>query len=209
MSGVPRLFIARHGQTDYNSAGRLQGQIDIPLNETGEAQAQQLRRALEGVGIDLIVASPLSRTVETVRPLAEVLGLPIETDPAYIERGFGDWEGLTGAQIRQWWPEKYVAWRAQEPLPEVGLEPRGDVGRRFAAAARDLLARNAGATVLVVSHGAAMRAGITGLLGLDIDVFSGIAGVGNCHRSELEPERSDPTGKLMRLVSHNVPPDFV
>lgn len=209
MSGSTRLLIARHGQTDHNVVGRLQGQVDIPLNETGKAQAQQLARALDGMHIDRIVSSPLSRAVNTARPLADALGLGIDTDAAFIERGFGDWEGLTGAEIRERWPEKYAAWRAQEPLPEVGLEDRGDVGRRFASAARDLVADNPGSTVLVLSHGAAMRAGITGLIGLDIDTFSGIAGLGNCHRSELEPERSDAAGHLMRLVSHNVPPDFV
>lgn len=203
-----RLILARHGQTDHNVARRLQGQVDIPLNAQGREQARALAQALSADRPDVIVASPLGRARETARAVGEAVGLPVAEDPAFLERGFGQWEGLTGPEIQDRWPEQHRQWRAHEPVHGVGVEQRQEVGERFAAACRALLREHPGQTVLVVSHGAAITLGITVLLGLDPEGFRGIAGLENCHRSVVEPLHADPTGMLMRLVSHNVPPRF-
>ena len=80
--------------------------------------------------------------------------------------------------------------------------------RRVAEACRKLVAEHDGGTVMVVAHGAAITLGITALLGLDTNGFRGLAGLENCHRSVLEPLIGEPADGLMRLVSHNLPPDF-
>lgn len=204
-----RLLLVRHGQTDHNVQGRLQGQVDIPLNGTGREQAAAVARALAHHRFDLIISSPLSRARDTARAIADAAGAgEVETEAAFIEQSFGQWEGLASEEIGEGWPDLHAQWRAGRTVPGVGIEDRESVGERFAVAARALMAENPGARILVVSHGAAIRAGITTLLGLDASAFHGIGGMGNCHRSLLEPLHSDPTGKTMRLLSHNVPADF-
>lgn len=204
-----RLILARHGQTDYNRDARLQGQIDIPLNSTGREQAAELATAMERIRPDVIVSSPLRRAVDTAEATGERLGIPVRTDARLLERGFGPWEGLTADEITERWPQEYADFRSHRRVVGLDVEDRQDVSDRFADACRELVAESPEKTVLVVAHGAAITLGITGLLGLDAHDFRGIAGMGNCHRSHLEPLRSDETGRLMRLVSHNLAPDFL
>ncbi|MBP2407879.1 histidine phosphatase family protein [Brachybacterium fresconis] len=204
-----RLILVRHGQTEYNRQGRLQGQVDIALNEAGTRQAAVLAATVAENPPDLIVSSPLERARDTAQILANACGLDVRTDRAFLERGFGEWEGLRGEEIRRHWPAEHAEWRAHRPVTGLGVEPRPAVGERVAVACRQLVAENTGGTVMIVSHGAAITLGITALLGLDADGFRGIAGLENCHRSVLEPLTSDTTGHLMRLVSHNLAPDFL
>lgn len=208
-SPATRLILVRHGQTDYNAQARLQGQIDIPLNDVGRDQARHVAAGLSKETIDVIVSSPLIRARDTAEAIAAALGgAPVEEDPAFLEQSFGQWEGLIGSEIQERWPDLYTEWRTSRVVPGIGMEERRVVGERFARAARALVDAHPGRTVLVVSHGAAIRAGVTTLIGLDPASFHGIGGMGNCHRSLLEPLRSDPEGRSMRLLSHNVPPDF-
>src|SRR5699024_1632578 len=157
---------------------------------------------------DVIVASPLERARETARLISSGTDVEITTDVAFLERSFGRWVGLKGEEIRSRWPEEDADWRAQRPEGGVGGEDRPDVGERVAAACRALVTQHAGGTVMVVRHGAATTLGITALLGLDTHGFRGIAGLENCHRSVLEPLHGEPADGLMRLVSHNLAPDF-
>lgn len=203
-----RLILARHGETDYNRGGRLQGQIDIALNERGRQQAEVLARTLSEQAPDVIVASPLSRAHDTARAVGAACGLPVTTDAALIERGFGPWEGLTPDEITERWPEEYAAFRRQEQVLGLDVESRETVGERVAGACTRLLADHPEQTVLVVAHGAAITLGITTMLGLDPEAFRGIAGLSNCHRSVLEPLHADASGRRMRLLSHNLAPDF-
>ncbi|WP_114855655.1 histidine phosphatase family protein [Brachybacterium sp. YJGR34] len=203
-----RLVLVRHGQTDYNRDGRLQGQVDIPLNETGGRQAAALAAVVARNPPDVLVASPLQRARETARIIGRSAGLEVATDPAFLERSFGDWEGLRGEEIRDGWPEQHAAWREHRPVLGVGVEDRPEVGARVASACRRLLDEHAGSTVMVVAHGAAITLGITALLGLDTNGFRGVAGLENCHRTILEPLLAEPDSGLMRLVSHNLAPDF-
>ena len=204
-----RLVLVRHGQTDYNRDGRLQGQVDIPLNETGIRQAESLAATVTENPPDVVVASPLERAVETARIATRGTDLEVTTDAAFLERSFGRWEGLKGEEIRHRWPAEHADWRAHRPVLGLDVEDRPEVGERVAAACRDLVARHGGGTVMVVAHGAAITLGITALLGLDTHEFRGVAGLENCHRSVLEPLLGEPADGLMRLVSHNLAPDFL
>src|SRR5699024_4474599 len=131
------------------------------------------------------------------------------TGEAWRERGFGGWEGLRGEEIRLRWPDEHAAWRAHRPGLGLDVEDRPEVAQRVAAACRELVASHVGGTVMVVAHEAAITLGITALLGLDANGFRGLAGLANCHRSVLEPLAGDPANGLMRLVSHNLAPDFL
>lgn len=204
-----RLVLVRHGQTDFNREGRLQGQIDIPLNATGVRQAESLAPLVSSNPPDVLVASPLQRAQETARLLSAGTALEIRSEDAFLERSFGKWEGMRGEEIRQRWPEQHANWRAHRPVLGLDVEDRPEVGERVAAACRALVAEHAGGTVMVVAHGAAITLGITALLGLDTNDYRGLAGLENCHRSVLEPLHGESTNRLMRLVSHNLPPDFL
>src|SRR5690606_4989311 len=203
-----RLVLVRHGQTDHNREGRLQGQVDIPLNETGIQQAETLAPAITANPPDVVVASPLSRAVDTARIITRGTRLEVTTDDAFLERGFGQWEGLRGEEIRARWPEEHADWRAHRPVLGLGVEDRPVVGQRVAEGCRALLAAHPAKTIMVVAHGAAITLGITALLDLDTNVFRGLSGLENCHRSVLEPLLHEPSDGRMRLVSHNLAPDF-
>ena len=208
-----RLILARHGETEYNRLGRLQGQTDIDLNEAGRAQARALARTVAALPDEqrptALYASPLRRALETAQAVGEALGLEVSTDKRLLERGFGIWEGLTGEEIFSGWPDDARAWRGTGPVdPAIGLETRTATAERYAQACREIMAKHEGECVMVVSHGAATRLAIGELLGLDAEVFNGIAGLNNCHFSTLVPLLDYGQKGLMRLSSHNTAPGF-
>lgn len=202
--GASRVVLLRHGQTDYNRAGRLQGQVDIPLNEAGLEQARAAASVVAGFSPALVVSSDLGRAIETARIVADALvdDVSVVPDPRLRERAFGELEGMYDAEIRERYPTVWAARRVGERLVGVGAEDRGEVGARFAEAVWEHLGRlPEGSTLLVVAHGACIALGITALLGLDPEEFTGIRGVGNCHWSVLGPSRVPGT---LRLEAHNV-----
>src|SRR5689334_6541607 len=123
-----RLVLWRHGQTEWNMQGRFQGQTDIPLDETGEQQAERAARLLAALRPDAIVSSDLGRALATAAPLARLTGLTVTTDKDLRERHGGAWEGLTNEQIRAQYPVEYAQW-----LPPGG-ESTSAVGERAGAA---------------------------------------------------------------------------
>jgi probable phosphoglycerate mutase len=161
------LYLARHGETDWNAAGRWQGQSDIPLNDLGRDQARRLGEALGDKGVTAIVSSDLSRARETATIAGGVLGIaPAYEDPALRERLFGVFEGLTREDCERLHPEAWQAWVAlQKPPP--GGEARHELAARVTAAIARAseLAADPAAAVLVVSHGGAMRAAVGVALG--------------------------------------------
>lgn len=125
------FYVLRHGQTDWNVQMRLQGSTDIPLNETGRAQAHVAAKILAGEGITKIIASPLSRALETARIVGEASGITPGIDNRLIERNFGQFEGMTIDEVHQHREDmreymnpqadvdgKHYPWDA-EALPEV------------------------------------------------------------------------------------------
>ncbi len=203
-----RLYLARHGQTDYNVQRRFQGRIDIPLNATGELQAKALARAMQQIKPDVVFASPLGRAVATAQATADLFDLSVQTDERLVERSFGLWEGLSREDISSRYPEQWEAYGQRRPTEGMEIEERGAVSDRMAAACRDIVREHRGQTILVVSHGAAISLAITELLGFPREGRPPVAGMENCHRSLLEPLVTGAEPTRMRLLSHNVPPDF-
>lgn len=105
------LYLARHGETDFNEEGRYQGQRESELTPRGRVQAERLAQALEAVAPQRVIASPLRRCVESARPLANRLKLPLEVSPDLIEIAHGTWEGRLRSEIVQSDPETMRAWR--------------------------------------------------------------------------------------------------
>jgi broad specificity phosphatase PhoE len=151
-----RILLARHGETEWNSVGRWQGHADPPLNETGRLQAAALAAQLEGNGIAAVYASDLARAAETARTIAARLGLDVFEDPALREIDVGSWSGLTRAEVEQRFPEGFARWLDGE-IGHDG-ETREALTERVVAAIERIAARHEGRTVLVVTHGGAIRA---------------------------------------------------
>ena len=152
-----RILAIRHGETAWNVEGRIQGQLDVPLNDMGRWQVHRLALALAGEDVAAIYASDLLRAMETAQAVARGCGRPVVTDPGLRERGFGIFEGLSYAEINQRWPEQAERWRRRDPT--FGA-PDGETLNRFyersiATAAR-LAALHPGQTIALVSHGGVM-----------------------------------------------------
>lgn len=204
-----RLILVRHGQTSHNVQRRIQGQIDIPMNALGLEQAEAVGRALAGCSsIVAVYSSPLTRARDTARRIAGHHGLEVSTDDRLMERGFGEWEGLTREDLVEKWPEEFEIWRKGLDVENVGIEPRMAVGARFDAACREFNARHPEGDVVIVAHGAAITHGIVTMMGLRTDEFRAIAGMDNCHRAILIPQAAPGDGAWVRLSSLNVSPDF-
>ena len=146
---MTRFFLVRHGETEWNRVRRIQGVSDIPLNDTGRAQAAALGDILVGHNFDLIVSSPLSRADETARIIAQRLGMPAPiTVPDLIERNYGEAEGSSGADLDLRYP----------PGTDIpGREDREVVTQRAIRVLHDMAIRHPHADIVAVAHGAVIR----------------------------------------------------
>ena len=147
LSPVPFWYL-RHGETDWNAQGISQGNVDIPLNDVGIAQARAAAKKLRNRGIATIVASPLSRARVTAEFVGEALGLPVAIDRDLREVGFGVQEG----QGMSGW---FADWISGAATPE-GAETFDALRHRAVAATNRAIAKPP--AVLVVAHGALFRA---------------------------------------------------
>lgn len=156
---VTRIVAIRHGETDWNAGARLQGQIDIPLNRHGRAQAARLADALRDEGLQAVFASDLGRASDTARALASPLGLPLHLDRGLRERAFGIFEGRTYDEIARHWPAGAERWRSRDPefAPDGGETLAGFFGRCVAVAER-IATAHAGCCIALVSHGGVLDA---------------------------------------------------
>jgi phosphoserine phosphatase len=128
------IYVARHGETDWNREGRYQGQRESQLTETGIAQADALADALSRKGVTRVIASPLARCVETARPLAQRLGIAVETDRDLIEIAHGTWEGRLRSAIERDEPAQMRSWREHpERIQFDGGESLAQVNDRWHA----------------------------------------------------------------------------
>ena len=188
----------RHGQTVWNAEHRFQGQSDIPLDETGQAQAERAARLLAALRPDLIVSSDLSRAAQTAAPLARLTGLEVTLDKDLRERHGGRWEGLTDTEIRTRYPVEHANWTPPdgEPSPVVADRVAGALYRIAEAAAGTENAEPG--LAVVVSHGAALRLGMSRLLGMPDELFGVLGPLSNCSWSVLGRRYG-----RWRLVEHN------
>ena len=188
----------RHGQTTWNVERRFQGQTDIPLDETGEAQAEYTARRLATLRPDAIFSSDLTRAQQTAEALSKLTGLTIAQDKDLRERFGGEWEGLTDQEIRERYPTERATWN-----PPNG-EPTAAVADRVAAAfTRIASTLDRGQLAVVVSHGAALRLGMERILGMPALGVSVLGPLANCSWSVLS--LVDTQWRLLEYNAQTVP----
>jgi len=158
---VRRLFLVRHGETDWNLAGRFQGHTDVELNETGRAQARALAERLHGREVSAIASSDLRRARETAEILSACLSAPFAgVDAGLRERGYGCFEGLTRDECAVQFPELWASHAKGHIVDVPGAERRENVMDRIVRAVKRVMDTHAsvGSSLAIVSHGGVMRA---------------------------------------------------
>ena len=162
-----KIFLVRHGQTLWNSEQKYMGSSDIALTEDGVRQAEKLADRLAAEKIGAVLASDLSRARTTAEAIAGRHGLPVLSDIGLREMDFGEWEGLTYAQIMEKWPEllQNLYENPGEQCPPGG-ESANQVRQRATAALAEGVAGHPGKNLVVVAHGGVNRLLLCQALGL-------------------------------------------
>ncbi|MGQ9851316.1 MAG: histidine phosphatase family protein [Aggregatilineaceae bacterium] len=163
-----RVLCIRHGETDWNAAGRWQGHAPVPLNAVGRAQSQALASYLARNGWPLaaLYSSDLPRALQTAQAIAEALGLPVRPDARLREIDLGEWQGLTREEVLAWDAERYAAYLAdRDHVPTPNGETHLALRTRVLAAFDDITSRHAGQTVALVTHGGTLGVLLVSLFG--------------------------------------------
>jgi broad specificity phosphatase PhoE len=163
---MTELLLVRHGETDWNAEGKLQGHTDRPLNDYGRRQARALADRLAGENIDAVYASDLSRARETAEIVGEKLGLTVAVDPDLREKNWGNWEGLTSDE-------------------RLHIEFEGETSEahrdRTLSAVQRIVERHPGERVVVVTHGGSLRRIQAAVSGFALPVIENCAVWGLAH----------------------------
>ncbi len=200
-----RLILLRHGQTDFNVAGRMQGHLDSMLTGAGRDQAVAAAPVLAALAPDRLVSSDLRRAADTAELVGQACGLPVKVDARLRETHLGRWQGRTVAEIELDYPGAIPTWRADPTWAPPGGESRVDVVVRSRPVVDELDEELADAadseTVLLVAHGGLIAGLVSGLLGLPTSVWPAIGGLGNCRWAVLARRADHPR---WRLAGYNV-----
>ena len=157
MSEPTRIIALRHGETTWNVDTRIQGHLNIPLSPIGRWQAEQLAQALSDEPLAAVYASDLARAWETAQYVARLQNLSVIEEVGLRERGFGDFEGKTFAEIAALLPEQSMRWRKRDPdFAPAGGETLVALRTRVLDAATRLAAQHPGEQIALVAHGGVM-----------------------------------------------------
>ncbi len=170
---MTQIILVRHGQTEWNRVEHFRGRFDVPLNETGLAQAAATGRRIAAEWRPIaIYTSPLSRAVKTAEAVAQHFGLTVQGEPGLIDIDYGAWQGLTPDEARVRWPEIVEAWYHAPQNAHIPSGETVDQGRaRGVATVRTLAARHPDQTIVLVGHTVINRAILLGILRLNTDRF--------------------------------------
>ena len=165
-----KLHLVRHGETDINASGRLQGTTNSTLTPRGRAQARELAVASLTWDPVAVYSSPLQRARGVAGAIADLSGLSVTDEPRIIEMDMGDLEGVTVQEMRDGWPDLYQGWRRDaSSVTMPGGESLGDVQRRAMAAVNELDERyDADDTVIAVTHNFTIRCIVAAVIDLPL-----------------------------------------
>jgi broad specificity phosphatase PhoE len=170
---MARVILVRHGQTEWNRIERFRGRADVPLNETGIAQAEAtaLRLARQPQPA-AVYSSPLFRALVTAQRIAEPHGLEVRAHSGLIDIGYGCWQGLTPEEVAERWPAELDVWYSSPQTAEI---PEGDslqeVRERAMKTVQDLARQHGDRSIVLVAHTVVNRIILLGVLGLGNERF--------------------------------------
>ena len=181
-----RIVLVRHGETEFNADGRLQGQLDIPLSSVGIAQAEAVAPGIAGMDPVAIVSSPLVRARVTAETIGRATGLEVGFDDRLKEVDVGQWAGETVPDLHRNDPHYTRLMASGEDFRRSDGETTAEVAERVTAAVRDAVDEQKNQTVCLVAHGFALRAAVVWLLGGGYPEFLRFGGLGNCSWTVLD-----------------------
>ena len=189
---IRRLVMLRHGQPEYNAGSRMQGQLDTELSDLGREQAAAAAEVLAKRQPVLIVSSDLQRALDTANALGERSGLPVLVDERLRETHLGDWQGLTHLEVDAAAPGARLAWRDNARWAPHGGESRVDVAARSMPLVAELIVQQGewgldepDRPMVLVAHGGLIAALTAALLGLPVDNWPVLGGMGNASWVQL------------------------
>ena len=202
------LFLVRHGETAWNVEGRIQGHLDIPLNDIGLAQAAAVGRRLAGERFDAIYSSDLIRAYRTASPVVADPDKDIVRDPRLRERHLGVLQGLTGEEAIGRQPSAWKALKARDPAMALeGGESLGEFARRIVDFIREAVQIHAGGRVLIVTHGGSLDAAYRHATGMppsaarDFPIYNASVNVLSHHNGKWNIDAWGDIGHLPRELS--------
>lgn len=162
---MTRVVLIRHGQTEWNNAGRYQGQSNTELSDAGCRQAEMLAENFPVKNVDCVYSSDLNRAFATAKAVAKCFNLEVIPEKAFRELDFGDWEGLTYEEINHKWPEEVADFfGAPEKLKIPNGETFSQAAQRSVKRLKEIIADNEGKTIVVAAHGAVIRSMLATLM---------------------------------------------
>jgi len=199
-----RLVLLRHGQTDFNMAGRMQGHLESVLTSVGVKQAAQVAPMIAKMTPDRLVTSDLRRAADTADLVGTACGLAVKVDVRLRETDLGQWQGMSVDQVERGWPGAIADWRSDPGWAPPGGESRLEVVRRSRPVVEELDEElEWPATAVLVAHGGVIAGLVSGLLELPLSAWPAIGGIGNCRWAVLARRDDHPR---WRLTGYNVGP---
>jgi probable phosphoglycerate mutase len=200
-----QLLLLRHGRTAFNAEGRFQGQVDVPLDEVGRAQAARIGPLIASRRPILVVSSDSSRAADTAACVATAAGVELLFDERLREIDVGGWSGLTLEEVEAEFPQQFADWTSgnREELRRGGGETYGEVGRRADECVKTLLEGPPDELVVAVTHGGTARSLIDLMLGIPVEARHILGGLPNAGWSRLDKGRFG-----WRLAEHGLTADL-
>lgn len=212
---MTKVYLVRHGQTEWNKKLTFRGRIDIPLNEIGHREAEAISEALKDKNIEVIYTSPLTRSIETAKPIAKLFHLEIVPIQGLVDISYGDWEGLTFNEVKKRYSDQYKKW---EKRPDLVRFPNGEtlneVRDRSFRAFKNIVKENPGKSILIIPHRVINKVLLCAILGLSNSHFWEIKQDTGCvNLIEYSNDRfvlsmMNDTCHLKGLADETVQPDF-
>ena len=197
-----QVYIVRHGETEWNSEGRIQGHTDIPLSDLGREQASAAAQRLSQVPFDVAYSSDLSRTTQTAQIILGETNVPLYPTPQLREYNKGVFEGLTVHEYARKYPDQYHASLINDlDFAPAGGETMRQTSRRMAEFVEVLNQQHPDETVLIVGHGGSLRSTIIALLALPLEANWKLV-MGNCALSIIRTYPDNAVLHLFNDTSH-------
>lgn len=199
---MSKLYLVRHGESEWNILNKVQGQSNVSLTNKGKQQAMKIGKRLKHENINLIFSSDLKRAIQTANIIGEFTKLEVISLEELREIRFGVWEGLTTKEIMEKYINEHTIWMTEPhnlSLPEA--ERLIELQERLLKAVSDLVRKDKNKNILIVSHGASIKTLILGILGIDLSFYNKLT-IGNASLSIIEYRDYSPVLKVLNDTCH-------